>query len=399
MSTPVTRIAVACAGDPAVPERFSGIPAALLVALEGLGVEAVPLAAEPSRPVLRTAINAMRLARLRPHHLLTLRASLESSHWAVSSTPVLALARSLAASADLRRAGALDGVIQYGTEFRLPRGTRYVTYEDSTVHSAASAYDWPWLAERESRRLNRWAGYATARYAGATACCFTNHWAAGSAIADHGVPPEKVRVVGIGHNHVPPTPERDWSVPHYLFVGLDWKRKNGDGLLRAFARLRAELPDATLDLVGGHPPVDQPGVRAHGRLPLTDPEARRRVEALYASATCFVLPSLHEPSAISHVEAGVAGLPSIGSAVGGVGTIVGDGGLLVDPLDDDSILAAMRALADPDTAARMGAAAKERSALFTWRAVVERLLDALGARTATVPDVGPAELLRPSLEL
>jgi len=382
----MSRVAVACSGDPLVPGRFSGIPISLLSALEELGVRGVPIAAEPSVRVHRAVIGAMQLTRLRPRDLLDLRGSLATSHWAVTSTRVLASARSEAAARALRRAGPLDGVIQYGTDFRLPPGTPYVTYEDSTVRSAASAYDWPWLAGATPRRLDRWADYASARYAGAVRCCFTSHWAAASAIADHGVPPEKVRVVGIGNNHVPPSPERDWRVPRFLFVGLDWRRKNGDGLLRAFARLHEELPEATLDLVGGHPEVDQPGVRAHGPLPIDSPEGRRRVEELYAQATCFVLPSLHEPSAISHVEASAAGLPSIGSTVGGVATVIGDGGILVDP-DDDAILAGLRRLADPATAAALGARAKVHAERLTWHAVADRLLDALEVRPGSVADL------------
>ena len=41
-------------------------------------------------------------------------------------------------------------------------------------------------------------------------------------------------------------------------------------------------------------------------------------------------------------------------------------------------LLCLRGLADPDTARRLGAAARERAELFTWQAVGERMLRALG---------------------
>ena len=192
----------------------------------------------------------------------------------------------------------------------------------------------------------------------------------------------KVHVVGVGRNHNPPEAERRWTEPRFLFVGVDWARKNGAGVLRAFARLREELPAACLDVVGGHPPLHEPGVTAHGILQLGVPEQQARLEHLFSTATCLVMPSHAEASAIAYVEAAAAGLPSIGTRSGGSDYLIGDGGLVVDPRDDDALLDAMRLLSDPETAARMGAAAKRRSDLFTWPAVGRRLLDALDGTPA-----------------
>ena len=91
----------------------------------------------------------------------------------------------------------------------------------------------------------------------------------------------------------------------------------------------------------------------------TECRARRgrrseRLEQLFAQATCFVLPSHSEASAIAYVEAAAAGLPSIGTVAGGSDYLIGDGGLVVDPGDDDALLDAMLWLADPAVAARRG---------------------------------------------
>ena len=157
-----------------------------------------------------------------------------------------------------------------------------------------------------------------------------------------GWPAEKVHVVGMGPNHTPapegpgggggaPAAGAD-AAPRFLFVGREWERKHGPLLLRAFARLRAEIPDARLDLVGGHPPVSAPGVTGHGPLALDRPDEAARVSALFGAATCFVMPSEVEPFGLAYIEAAVAGVPSIATSVGGAGTIVAEGtGLLVPP--------------------------------------------------------------------
>ena len=162
-------------------------------------------------------------------------------------------------------------------------------------------------------------------------------------------------------------------------------------MLAAFAQVREQHPDAQLDLVGGHPPIAQPGVVAHGRLSLARAEDRERIKGLYRTATAFVMPSLHEPAGLVYIEAGGAGVPSIGTTNGGAATMIGPGGILVDPLAPDQIYAAMLALAEPNRARRLGELAYEHSKLFTWHKVAERLIRAIGLRDVDVS--GLAEFL------
>jgi glycosyltransferase involved in cell wall biosynthesis len=158
-------------------------------------------------------------------------------------------------------------------------------------------------------------------------------------------------------------------------------------VLSAFSRVRERQPEARLDVVGGHPRLDVSGVVGHGPLSRTDPAERELVAALYRSATAFVMPSLHEPAGIVYVEAGAAGVPSIGSTDGGAATMIGPGGRVVDPRDPDQIYAAMLELADPQTAQRLGDLARRHASLFTWRQVAERLIRALA-----IPGVDPGAL-------
>jgi glycosyltransferase involved in cell wall biosynthesis len=273
--------------------------------------------------------------------------------------------------------------VQYGVGFDLPAGVSFVTLEDATLRQVVDDYSWPWIGDPSPRLLAKLHDQHRRRYERAKACAFMSHWAARSAIEDYHVDPGKVHVVGAGRNHEPRCPERDWSVPRPLFVGFEWERKNGPAVLRAFGRVRERWPNAQLDVVGAHPSLDVEGVQFHGPLSLAHAKHRKQVEALFASATFFVMPSMHEPAGIVYAEAQAAGLASIATSSGGAQTIVGDAGIVVDPRDDDAIADAMLELSDPENAARLGARALARSSLFTWRKVAERLVRALGT---TVPD-------------
>jgi glycosyltransferase involved in cell wall biosynthesis len=289
----------------------------------------------------------------------------------------IASLRSRALRPHVRRALPLDGVVQVWTSYRLPAGLRVATFEDMTVRQAVDLRypEWTALSARE-----REAGIArqAEAYARAVACCFATSWAAESAARDYGVDGEKVHVVGVGRNHTPRAVARDWTTPRFLFVGGDFGRKNGDAVVRAFSRLRELVPAARLDLVGGHPPIDVGGVVGHGPRSLADPGHREQVDALFERATCFVMPSLIEPAGIAYVEAAAGGIPSIGSTVGGSRELIGDGGCVVDPGDEEALLAAMLRFADADEARETGERARLRADRFTWPAVAERVLDALG---------------------
>ncbi|MDP9075273.1 MAG: glycosyltransferase family 4 protein, partial [Actinomycetota bacterium] len=190
--------------------------------------------------------------------------------------------------------------------------------------------------------------------------------------------PDKVFAIGIGSNRVGSLVSRDWSVPRFLFVGKDWQRKNGDAVVRAFGQIRRRHPGAELHIVGGAPTLARAGITCHGLLRLEVAAERAKVDELFRRATCFVLPSLVEPSAIAYVEAATFGVASIASSVGGSRDLIGDNGILVDPNDDMALAAAMFMMCDPEVAAHLGRKAASRAELFTWSAVAARILTILG---------------------
>jgi glycosyltransferase involved in cell wall biosynthesis len=292
----------------------------------------------------------------------------------------------------LDRSAPLDGLIQIATGYSVRTTLPIVTFDDMTVVQARGADSGAWRrwhtmpARAVAARVER----QRHAYERARACCVTTHKVATSIISDYGIAPAKVHVVGIGRNFEPgeTVVRRHWNPPRFLFVGLDWERKNGPRVLAAFDRLRGDAPDARLDVVGAHPPLHGDGVVGHGVLRLDDESHRSELAELFAKATCFVLPSLYEPSAQAYVEASAWGIPSIVTSNGGSAELVGDGAIVVDPLDDDKLLDAMRALCDPVMAAQLGGLAQQRSSLYTTRALAGRLLRALelpSMRTAELP--------------
>jgi glycosyltransferase involved in cell wall biosynthesis len=280
----------------------------------------------------------------------------------------------------LAAAGPLDGLVQNGGDYRAPAGLPMVTYQDSTVVQAVDAYPWVHLRGLSRGEIGGLVRRQRAAYESAVGCCTFSHWVADSVISDYGIPESKVHVVGLGSNDSfaeVDQAERQWSSPRFLFVGFDWARKNGELVLNAFAEVRESFPDATLDLVGGHPRVELEGVTGHGTLAMNDPAGRARLTALYHAATVFVMPSRHEPAGTVHVEAAAAGIPSIGTSNGGAATCIGEAGYVVDPAVPAELVQAMRALCDPSTAERLGALGREHAKQFTWRKVAERLVRAL----------------------
>jgi len=371
-------LAVSSWADPEDPAGYSGVPASMVAAMRELVGTTVPVSQSAGRQAAAVAWRAGALPAMRPADVVDLAAG-RKRLWRVGhySRP-MRLASTRAFHARLERHGAHDGLVVLSADVAPPVALRTVTFDDSTLAQAARAYPWPHLRGLSPTQIERNVRWQREVFGAAFACCGATAWVTDSLRADYGVPESRVHVLGRGANQAPaPASDRDWSSPRFLFVGLDWERKNGAGLMAAFSHVREAVPSARLDVVGGHPRLDQVGVTGHGRLDLGSASDRARMQELYAAATVFVMPSLHEPLGLSHIEAAAAGIPSIGSSNGGSRTFIGDTGRLVDPLDHPALVAAMLELSCGELARDLGRRAGERAALFTWRKVAERVIRAL----------------------
>lgn len=111
------------------------------------------------------------------------------------------------------------------------------------------------------------------------------------------------------------------------------------------------------------------------RGPLNDAELAH----LYARASVFALPSRFEGYGLVFAEALACGLPVIAGAVGPVPALIGDGGLLVPPDDEQALAVALRTITtDPTLRTRLSIAAQRRAAtLPRWDDTAQQLLQAV----------------------
>jgi glycosyltransferase involved in cell wall biosynthesis len=369
--------------DPSDPAPWSGLPRAVIDELQRLGVYAGWRNVTPWSPAAKVLLRWSRLTR-------------RQAGW-TRRPEMRALARISDTGMRLTTPRDVDGWVHFlGASGPVVR-TRYATlFEMSPAQLGAAGPSWAASLGYPHSTPSRMAWVVrrqVAAHKGAFACCMATHWAADSLMREHGIPAKKIRIVGYGRNaEVAPPPDRDWSVPRFLFIGRDWGRKNGDAVVRCFLRVREEVPAARLDVVGGPEDLAGEGITAHGnREQRLDPSGRRLLADLITSATCLVGPSFVEAFGLVYVEAAAAGVPSIAGSIGGTSDSVGEGGRLVDPHDDEAIYRAMRELCDPDVARALGALALERSRKLTWSATAQRILRSL--ELGPIPGVELADFL------
>ncbi len=143
--------------------------------------------------------------------------------------------------------------------------------------------------------------------------------------------------------------------------------------LRAFARVQAAYPDASLTLVGGG--SQERALRALSatlrlrNVTFTGPAAPTEIHRAYAAADIYVQTPSIDNMPLSVLEAFASGLPVVSTSVGGVPYMLTDGvhGLLAPDNDHEAVAAQVLALlADQTRAHTMAAAARETCARYEW---------------------------------
>lgn len=220
-----------------------------------------------------------------------------------------------------------------------------------------------------------------------------------SVIHDYGCPEAKVITTGAGTNFtLEPQLKEDYGQRTALFVAYEFERNGGPTLLEAWRRVRRELPDARLWIVGPRRAALPGGERERGVEWFGPVSDRERLRSLFRQATLFTLPSLFNP--FPHVlrEAMALGLPCVSTRHAAIPEIVEGGvtGTLVPVGDVDALAHALtELLANPALARRYGAAGRRAvESGMSWEGVGERMsvhLAALAARSRArqaPPEVG-----------
>ncbi len=195
-------------------------------------------------------------------------------------------------------------------------------------------------------------------------------------VVAHGVDPSRIRVVHLGVDGVPASPDevlrvrQRYDIPDSfaLFVGTIEPRKNLVGVVAAMQ----EIDDLPLVVVGpdgwqveGSDLLAPLGPRVHrlGFVPEGD------LGAIYSAATVFLLPSFAEGFGLPIIESMLQGTPVVTSLGTATEEVAAGCAVLVEPTDHHDIVRGIRQiLDDPESAADLATRGRRRAGELNWRA-------------------------------
>lgn len=242
-------------------------------------------------------------------------------------------------------------------------------------------------------RQRRYLDWSTAHSARRANVIFADSQATARDLAQfYGASEEKVRVVYPGVD-IPligdiSAARARYQLPdrYFLFLGTLQPRKNIARLVAAYSRWRAAHPadPAGLVLAGAQGWLYDPAwVQDVEGVTLTGYVDDADRGALYAGALALVFPSLYEGFGFPAVEAMGCEIPVLASNTSSLPELVGEAGLLVDPLDESAIAGGMARLAeDASLRERLIVAGRTQAARFSWQAGASGILDGLEAAMA-----------------
>lgn len=210
-----------------------------------------------------------------------------------------------------------------------------VLWWDSTLKTASRSYHDFSVSRMSQRNLRDGLRNEAAAMERCDMIAFASQWACDNAIADYNLNPAKVRCVPFGANIDNPLSagevesaiaHRAGKPWHLLFIGLDWRRKDGDTVLETARLLKDRGVDVKVTLIGGQPDYDLPDyVQSLGILDRANPQNLVRLKSLLAESHLLFVPSRNE--AFGHVfcEAAAHGLPSLSRDVDGIASALPEG--------------------------------------------------------------------------
>ena len=198
---------------------------------------------------------------------------------------------------------------------------------------------------------------------------------------DYRVIPNGIRVDDFAD--ASPIPELMDGKINVLFLGRLEKRKGLRYLLSAYSKLKWDLPDLRLIVVGAGNP-DAECYRIMSERNLQDIVFTGRVSdemraRYFKSAHVYCSPATgNESFGIVLLEAMAAGAPVVATDIRGYASVAhhGHDSLLVPPKDDDALAQAILALVgDPDLRARLAEQGVRTADAFRWERVARRVID------------------------
>ena len=166
-----------------------------------------------------------------------------------------------------------------------------------------------------------------------------------------------------------------------LYAASSLPHKNHERLFQAFRRVREQVPEIQLVLIGARDKGEDALIRMIkeqgleqtiillGWIPFED------VPSIYRASEVFVFPTLHEGFGLPIIEAMSCGVPVVCSRIEPLLEVAGDAVLFVDPLSPDEIAAAViKVVTDLPERERLISKGLVRSSEFTWETTAKRTL-------------------------
>ena len=170
------------------------------------------------------------------------------------------------------------------------------------------------------------------------------------------------------------------GLDYLLSVGTVQPRKNYSRVIRALASLRQQGCDLRYVIAGGKGWLEDEMRQTIAETKLGDAVHLLGfvddddLPALYSAARMLVMPSLYEGFGLPILEAMACGIPVIASNLSSLPEVVGEAGILVDPLDIDAIRdAILRIESDSRRRAFLIDAGRRQAKQFTWEKSARRL--------------------------
>jgi len=191
--------------------------------------------------------------------------------------------------------------------------------------------------------------------------------------------------VDVGHFSAPvaPLPQYCDGKLNILFVGRLEKRKGVANLLRAYVRVKEEMPQTRLIIVGPETRLKRGYERTVREAGLEDVvfagyAPYEELPRYHRTAHVFCAPATgNESQGIVLLEAMAAGKPIVASNIEGYAGVLTHGveGLLVLPNYAEGLAEALlQLLRDPDLRQAMGERGRQRAPEFSWERISQRVL-------------------------
>lgn len=259
------------------------------------------------------------------------------------------------------------------------------------IHDLSFVAHPEWFRAREGLR-RRWFTRLSARRA--RLVLTVSEFSRGEIVGRLGIPPTRVLHIRPGVEDVaaalpaPPAPLRE---PLVLFVGSIFNRRHVPDLIRAFARLSTQSPEARLEIVGedrSYPPQDLGALIVKeglaGRVSLRSFVSDIVLADLYRHARVFAFLSEYEGFGHPPLEALAVGVPSVMLDTPVARETCGEAALYVARADVDGVSTALRCLLfDDSVRARILDRAPDVLRQYSWKEAARETLAVLERAAGT----------------